>query len=347
MFVRILFLIIFFLPTVVLPQGFAGMGAQTDGFAEPEPNPVFEFPADHGAHPNYRIEWWYLTANLRSPDGTHYGLQWTLFRSALAPGTADGFASPQIWFAHAAVTTPDNHYVAERVARGGTGQAGVRADPFVAWIDEWVMQGDSFDRMRLNAASHEFAFNVALRAEGPLVLHGAGGYSIKSAEGQASYYYSQPAFSLEGTLTLPAGDTEVTGVAWLDREWSSQPLAADQTGWDWFSLSLDTDEKIMGFRLRQVDGSYFTSSTWIKPDGTATSLGDGSFTATPLIWSTVAGRQVPTSWTLSLAERELDVIVDAINPDAWMAVSVPYWEGPVTVSGSHSGQGYLEMTGYE
>ena len=89
-----------------------------------------------------------------------------------------------------------------------------------------------------------------LQAEGPLVLQGDRGYSVKSAGGQASHYYSQPFYRVTGRLDLPAGPVAVTGQAWLDREWSSQPLAADQTGWDWFSLSFDTGEKMMGFVLR-------------------------------------------------------------------------------------------------
>ncbi|HCQ64695.1 MAG TPA: iron ABC transporter permease [Rhodobacteraceae bacterium] len=335
------------LPVAASAQGFAGMGTEAGGFAQPHPDPVFRFPADHGAHPDYRIEWWYLTANLNGADGTPYGLQWTLFRSALAPGNADGFASPQVWFAHAAVTTPDDHFFAERFARGGTGQAGVTPEPFSAWIDEWQMGGDSFDEMQLSAAGVDFAYDVALRAEGPLVFHGADGYSVKSAQGQASYYYSQPAFAVAGRIILPGGEVAVTGQAWLDREWSSQPLAADQTGWDWFSLSFDRGEKAMGFRLRQTDGSHFSSATWIAPDGTASSLQDGAFTATPLAWTDVAGREVPTAWAVSVADKGLDVTVTALNPDAWMAVSVPYWEGPVTVTGSHGGRGYLEMTGYD
>lgn len=335
------------LPAAGLAQGFAGMGTEADGFTMPTPDPVFRFPEDHGAHSDYRIEWWYLTATLDGPDGTPYGLQWTLFRTALAPGSGDGFASPQIWFAHAAVTTPGDHYVAERLARGGIGQAGVQAEPFAAWIDEWQMAGESFEALRVTAAGTDFAYDVALTAEGPLVLHGDGGYSVKSAEGQASYYYSQPDFALDGVLTLPEGAVPVTGTAWLDREWSSQPLASDQSGWDWFSLSFEGGEKLMGFRLREIGGGAFTSATWISPDGSAVALGDGAFSAEPLAVTEVAGREVPTRWAVALPEKGLDLTVTALNPQAWMAVSVPYWEGPVTVTGSHEGRGYLEMTGYE
>ncbi|MGR3483787.1 MAG: lipocalin-like domain-containing protein [Paracoccaceae bacterium] len=335
------------LATPAAPQGFAGLGTTAEGFAIPAPDPAFDFPADHGPHPDYRIEWWYLTANLTGEDGRSYGLQWTLFRSALAPGETGDLSSPQVWMGHAAVTTEGAHHVAERFARGGIGQAGVIAEPFDAWIDEWSLSGPTFDEVTVTAQGPDFAYDVALSAQGPLVPHGQGGYSVKSAQGQASYYYSQPFYAASGTLSLPGGEVAVTGTAWLDREWSSQPLAEDQTGWDWFSLTFGTGDKLMGFRLRQTDGSHYTSATWIAPDGTPAPYEDGALTAEPLAVTDLDGREVPTRWRVTLPERSLDVTVAAVNPDAWMDTSVPYWEGPVTVEGSHDGIGYLEMTGYE
>ncbi len=334
-------------PGWVLGQGFAGLGTDAEGFAVPQPDPTFDFPADHGAHYDYRIEWWYLTATLEAADGTPYGLQWTLFRTALAPTEGEGWGAPQVWMGHAAVTTPEAHHLAERLARGGVGQAGVVADPFIAWIDDWEMSGPDFDALRLRATGTDFAFDMDLTAEGPLVFHGEGGFSVKSQEGQASYYYSQPFYRVAGTLFLPEGPVEVTGQGWLDREWSSQPLSEDQSGWDWFSLSFDTGERMMGFLLRQTDGSTFGQATWINPDGTSQPFPDGAFEAVPLATAEVAGREVPVNWQVRLAEKGVDVTVAALNPDAWMDVSVQYWEGPVTISGSHSGRGYLEMTGYE
>ncbi|EBA13620.1 lipocalin-like domain-containing protein [Roseobacter sp. CCS2] len=337
------FMLALFLPIAAFAQGFAGLGTDADGFSVPQPDPQFDFPTDHGAHPDYRIEWWYLTANLTAADGTPYGLQWTLFRSALAPEAGEGWTAPQLWMGHAAVTTPDDHFVAERLARGGIGQAGVTADPFEAWIDDWSLVGD-WDTLRMTASAPDFAYDMALTAQGPLIFHGDDGYSVKSAAGQASYYYSQPFFAIEGTLQLPEGDIAVTGNAWLDREWSSQPLADNQTGWDWFSLSFDDGNKMMGFRLQQTDGNNFTSATWITPDGVTTAYTDGALTATPLALN---DDDVPVRWRVELPVRGVDVKVDAINEDAWMTTSVPYWEGPVTVIGSHQGIGYLEMTGYE
>lgn len=342
--VRVLCLLLW-MPWQVMAQGFAGLGMTAGDFDQPQLGNMLTFPADHGAHPSYRIEWWYLTANLTGPDGTAYGVQWTLFRSALAPVEGQGWQSPQLWMGHAAVTTQDAHFIAERLARGGIGQAGVTVAPFAAWIDDWALQGPDFSTLRMTASGVNFAYDLGLRANGPLVLHGQGGYSVKSGAGQASYYYSQPFFDVAGTLTLPSGQVAVTGQAWLDHEWSSQPLAQDQTGWDWFSLSFETGEKMMGFVLRG-DQDY-TAATWINADGTAEAMPDGAFVAQSLDRHSVASHEVPTKWRVQLPMRGLDVIVSALNPDTWMATSVPYWEGPVTISGSHRGVGYLEMTGYD
>src|SRR5580693_164383 len=151
-----------------LAQGFAGLGMDGSGFASVRPGRIFSFPADLGPHPDYRIEWWYVTANLVDWTGVGYGAQWTLFRQASRPGAPQpGWANQQIWMGHAAVTRADLHRYSETFARDGIGQA------------------------------------------------------------------------------------------WMDREWSSQPLAADQTGWDWLSLHLNNGEKLMLYRLRQTDGDHY------------------------------------------------------------------------------------------
>lgn len=347
---RLLSLLLCLLAGAAQGQGFAGLGTTAEGFAIPQRGHVLTFPDDHGTHPEFRIEWWYLTATLDGEDGRQYGVQWTLFRSALAPNPGDdGWATPQLWMGHAALTTPGTHHFDERLARGGIGQAGVTAAPFHAFIDNWDMKGEAgkgISILDLRASGPDFAYDLQLSANLPLVLHGERGYSVKSPAGQASHYYSQPSYEVAGTITLPDERVvAVTGQGWLDREWSSQPLAEDQSGWDWFSLSFDSGARMMGFRLRDR-GAGFTAATWIAADGTATALDDGLLRVTPLATAKMAGRKVPVRWRLELPGRGLDVTVSALNPDAWMGTSFPYWEGPVNVTGSHGGRGYLEMTGY-
>lgn len=338
-------------PAISVAQGFAGLGSTAEGFSIPQRGVSLQFPRDHGAHPDYRIEWWYITANLETVDGEKLGAQWTLFRSALAPHEKAGWSDPQIWIGHAAVTTNNRHYVGERLARGGVGQAGVAAAPFEAWIDDWGMKaadngtGDQLDALSLTANGQGFEYRFTLRANGPLVLQGDQGYSVKSLAGQASYYYSQPFYEVSGTVVLDGKVIEVKGKAWLDREWSSQPLASDQTGWDWFSLHLASGEKVMAFRLRD-GGEGYTSANWISAAGTPSPLASQDVSFEPLRTADVNGKQIPVEWRVRIPSRGLDITVRALYDGAWMTTTTPYWEGPIQFEGSVSGQGYLEMTGY-
>jgi len=340
------------LPRAVRAQGFAGLSENADGFAPVTPGKEFSFPADHGPHPDFRIEWWYVTANLSDYSGKAYGLQWTLFRSAARPGPqAEGWDNQQLWMAHAAVTRADSHRSTEKFARGGVGQAGVDARPFQAWIDDWQLRGSaatddqSLAPLDMTAVASDFSYALHLEADRPVVLQGDHGYSRKSERGQASYYYSQPFYRARGRMSFDDQAVDVTGVAWLDREWSSQPLASDQSGWDWFALHFDSGEKLMLYRMRQSNGDY-TSGTWISPDGTSRALGPGGIVMTPKDTVQIGARRLPVGWRVEIASLGVAIDTTPLNPRAWMGTRVPYWEGPISFRGSHAGVGYLELTGY-
>jgi predicted secreted hydrolase len=334
-------------------QGFAGLGTSADDYAKVTPGRAFAFPADHGPHPDSRIEWWYVTANLVDSGGAAYGAQWTLFRQALAPGAGEeGWANQQIWMAHAAVTRADTHRFGETYARGGVGQAGVEPKPFQAWIDSWAMRGVSgFDAnavspLELTATARDFSYALKLDADRPLVLQGDGGYSRKSEREQASYYYSQPFFKAQGRLAIDERPVDVTGLAWMDREWSSQPLASDQTGWDWLALHFNSGEKLMLYRMRQTDGNNYVSGNWILPDGTTRRLLPPDIDMKPTRTIEIAERKLPGRWYITSSSLKLVIECAPVNPKAWMGTGFSYWEGPIHFGGSHTGVGYLEMTGY-
>ncbi len=334
-------------------QGFAGLSEDAADFAQVKPGKVFSFPADHGPHPEFRIEWWYVTANLEDSNGTAFGAQWTLFRQALAPGAQqEGWANQQIWMAHAAVTRADTHRFNQAYARGGVGQAGVTPEPFAAWIDSWAMRGaDAFNAnnvspLALNASGKDFSYTLQLEADHPLVLQGDDGYSRKSLREQASYYYSQPFFKIRGRLSIDHKPVEVSGLAWMDREWSSQPLAPDQRGWDWFALHFAGGEKLMLYRMRQSDGNDYVSGNWIVPDGPARQLGPADIRMIPGAPINIDGRKLPVAWRIEIPSLSLSIECSALNDRAWMGTSFAYWEGPIGFSGSHAGVGYLELTGY-
>lgn len=336
-----------------LAQGFAGLGESADGFAAVVPGRAFAFPADHGPHPEFRIEWWYVTANLADALGAAYGAQWTLFRQAIASGPPrEGWANQQVWMGHAAVTRADTHRVSQSFARGGVGQAGAEASPLRAWIDAWQMRGlDGLNDinlapLELSASGADFSYALRLDADRPLVLQGDGGYSRKSLREQASYYYSQPHYTAKGSIVIDDKPVDVSGLAWLDREWSSQPLAADQSGWDWLSLHFDGGDKLMLYRMRQTDGQHYSSGKWIARDGSTEQLASTDIAMTPLVFTEIEGRKIPTTWRIAVPRLALSIECTPLNARSWMGTSFPYWEGPISFAGSHAGVGYLEMTGY-
>ena len=325
------------------------------GFAKVLPGKIFEFPADHGEHDEFRIEWWYLTANLKDAEGKHWGLQWTLFRQALSPiAEPQGWSNNQLWMAHAAISTPDGHKFEQRFSRGGIGQAGIRITPhFEAWIDDWVWRAENNSpfpaKLIFNVADQ--AVSMQLNSKADWILQGDAGYSQKSQQGQASYYYSQPNITIEGHID----GQKLSGSAWLDREWSSQPLAPNQQGWDWFSLHLNDGSKLMLYQLRHDDNQQWLSGSWIENTGEHIPLKGNQIELTILDRREIeAGNnkslELPLEWIISLPGRNRSWVIKTLYDQQWMGASFPYWEGVVLLEdkdGNSAGVGYMELTGYE
>jgi len=338
-------------------SGLAVLAKGEDSYAQARPGQALVFPRDHGAHPGYRIEWWYLTANLHDAEGKSYGAQWTLFRLAVqAPGAQDNSQNNQVFMAHMAITAPTGHVSFQRYARGGDAaepsRAGVTAEPFAAWLDDWELSsiGEDWLPLEVRARQDDNAMHLQLRATAPLVLQGDAGFSAKHADGGGSYYYSQPFLKASGELTIAGEVIPVEGEAWLDREWSSQFLQPDQSGWDWFSLHLDSGEKLMLFQVRGKPGvENYLQGNLMAPDGRSPPLDPGKIQLEPVQTTRVAGRDLPLHWRVSLPEVGRQFDIQATIEDQWMDVDFPYWEGTVTVSGNgpgNRGKGYMELTGY-
>ena len=343
---KTLLLLAALMPLQAQAEVFDGLRSGAPGFELPRPGTPLLFPKDHGAHRQFRNEWWYLTANLKGADGASYGVQWTLFRHALEPNSGEGWSDRNVWMAHAAATSAGEHLFVQKLARGGVGQAGVIAAPFHAYIDDWSFEAldEAFTQARITAREPRFSYALNLKSGAPFVLQGEGGYSRKSETGQASYYYSQPFFTVDGTLSIHGREVKVAGCAWMDREWSSQPLAADQKGWDWLSLHLSGGEKLMLYRMRGA--RPYLLGNWIAPNGATNLLSSEDISLEPLAQTMIGERSIPTRWRVKVKSRGLDIETAPLNARSWMGTNFPYWEGPITFDGSQNGEGYLEMTGY-
>lgn len=334
------------------------------GFSMATEPRTFEFPRDHGPHPEFRNEWWYMTGNLDAADGRRFGFELTFFRFALEPDPAaseSAWRTNQVYIAHFAVTDADGQkfYVAERFSRGALGLAGADADPFRVWIDDWEIASTTADsdheQWRLQANDEDFALDLQLIAEKAAVLNGDMGLSQKSAaSGNASYYYSITRWQTEGQLRLGDEVFTVSGLSWLDREWSSSSLGSDQKGWDWFALQLSDGSELMFYNLRKTDGTQdvHSAGTWTPADGRSRHLDrDAVSVAVTKEWASPAGGTYPAAWKMRIPSLELDLRVVPVLDDQELFTTVRYWEGAVDVAGTRqgvevSGRGYVELTGY-
>jgi len=315
------------------------------------------FPADHQAHPNFRHEWWYLTANLIDEDGNALGVQWTQFRFAAAPqGSGNStkettWQSQQIYMAHSAVTTKDKHYADEKWSRDQAELAGVSTSPFRVYLDDWQWNSSSDDLFpaTLNANSDQFGYSLKLTSNAPYQKQGEQGYSTKSGDGKvASYYYSQPFINVSGEVTIDGVTHQVSGKGWIDREWSSQFLLDSQQGWDWFALRLSDETSLVVFQLRNSTSgkASYSHARLMKQNGSGIAIKQQDIRLTAIKQTEIDGRDYPTEWQVSIPTQQIELTVSALNPEAKVPLSVPYWEGPIVIEGTHSGTGYMELTGY-
>ena len=325
---------------------------------------VFRFPFDHGNHPAFKTEWWYVTGNLRSAKGRKWGFQTTIFRQGLfrtRAGNKNPWKAADIYMVNNAISDiRENRFLWFRdIGRAGPGICGAK----IGMMDVWMKTSRIFmshNDLSLDFRGNTFGFHLTCHPLTPPILNGKLGLSRKgSLPGQATYYYSLPALKTKGTLKTPGGQFSVTGISWFDHEFGSSQLAPDQAGWDWVSLHLSDGSHLMVYRIRRRDGTTDTASsaTFIRPDGSVVHLASGRFLLNPLPGSegVVGGVSYPLKWKVKLIPLHLELTLSPYMKDqAWPgggAGEIPYWEGAIEAEGTKggqriSGEGYLELTGY-
>jgi predicted secreted hydrolase len=233
--------------------------------------------------------------------------------------------------------------------------AGASASPFRVGVEGWSVEGDG-SSARLHAAEGEVALDLEVSAAKPVVAQGDRGLSRKGPEpGNASLYYSFTRMPARGVVRLGRETLEVSGEAWMDREWSTSALPPGVEGWDWFALQLDDGRELMFYLLRRRDGAIdpFSAGTLVAADGTARALEPGDVRVETLAhWTSPrSGVRYPARWRLSVPSADMRLEIEPRLAEQELIVGTRYWEGAVAVAGSAAGrplagQGYVELVGY-
>lgn len=342
--------------------GVLGPDDEAAGFTRVTGPLPFVFPLDHGPHPAYRHEWWYVTGNLTTPDGRHFGYHVTFFRFALtphAPAVASDWATQQVYMAHFAVTDTQgevfHHF--ERFSRGAQGLAGAQAKPLAVWLDDWRLTGNTGApfTVRLELADEAAAIDLTLAARKSPVAHGESGYSRKGDEpGNASRYYAFTRLATEGQVALAGQEFEVSGWSWMDREWGTSALGEGIEGWDWFAIQLEDGRDLMLYQLRRETGEpdAWSRGTLIDTHGDRRELLPDAYTLEPLDWwESPEGVRYPVRWRILVPQEALVLEVTPRLEEQALTGAFQYWEGAIRITGEDSagpvtGQGYMELTGY-
>lgn len=326
-------------------------------FAVVRPGAPLSFPRDHGAHPDFRTEWWYVTGWLKTPEGRDLGFQVTFFRSRLPvdPANPSAFAPRQILFAHAGLSDPNAGRLLHdgRIARQGLGLAQASAADADVAIDDWRFRRRPDGRFTARAQGQAFALDLIFAPTQPVLLQGEGGFSRKGPlKAQASHYYSLPHLAVSGTVTREGRRRPVTGEAWMDHEWSSTLLDAKAVGWDWAGLNLDDGGTLTAFQVRDQAGrAIWAGGSLRDPDGRVTTFrpADVLFAASRHWRSPRTGGRYPVAPVVTVRTPTgprrfpLTPLFDDQELDSRRTGGPVYWEGAVRTVG---GRGYLELTGY-
>lgn len=328
------------------------------------PGYKYEFPRDHFNHPEFQTEWWYYTGNLESGGGRRFGFELTFFRQAVdRPAARDSvWQVEDVWLAHLALSDIGGQRFlhSERLNRAGAGLAGASLGEARVWNGNWEVRWEG-GTQRLQAVADTYMLTLALRAATPPVIHGRGGVSQKAAgPGRASHYISFPRLEAEGTLAWEGKRYAVRGTVWMDHEFFTHQLEANQAGWDWFSIQLEGRTELMLFRLRRKDGSVdpYSAGTYVDAEGRARHLEVRDFRLTPEAWwkSGKTGGEYPVEWEVAVPALALKLKARTPLRDQELTgrskLSPSYWEGAMDFQGTRGGspvkgRGYLEMTGYD
>ena len=334
------------------------------GFLTADGSRPLSFPQDFGAHEEFRTEWWYYTGNLQTSKGRPFGFELTIFRVGLLPPTAvvpsdSNWYGHSIYFAHFALSDieADEFHAFERFSRPGPGLAGAQAVPYKVWLEDWSITEEKPGVYRLQAEQEGIHLNLTLNDEMGVVLHGENGYSRKGKDpGNASYYFSQPRLQAEGSVQVDGNRYPVSGLAWMDHEFSTSVLDPDQVGWDWFSLQFDDMSALMLYQLRERDGniSNASSGTFVDEQGKPHRIPLSDFKITVKEeWRSPHTQAVyPAAWEIQLNQPDCLLQAHPLMADQEIHFqAVTYWEGAVRFDGTCGGRevrgkGYIELTGY-
>jgi predicted secreted hydrolase len=335
------------------------LSTEAQEWRDVEPGATVMLPRDLYVQKEYRIQWWYFTGHVHDAQGKEFGYELTFFAAGVQKRKYESqFGVNAIYVSHFAISDIEGkkYYHFSDGDSGAYGFAGADSSRLHVWVDKDMLEG-SLKKMHIRARAQDADLDLVLIPKKPIVLNGNKGYSRKSEESPliASLYFSSTDLETTGTVKLGNALFPVKGKSWFDREISSQGLAKNEAGWDWFALQLDNGQEIMLYLIRKKDGSIdrYSSGTLVDARGNVKHLAKDDYRIEVISSYTSKKTNIryPSKWIITIPQEKLRLVVTQLLEDQEFTgeniKGNSYWEGACGVEGSAQGRAYVEMTGYE
>lgn len=314
------------------------------------PDYTIDYSKDFAEHVGFHNDVWHYKANLKGDDGLDYAVQWGMYRVANGDVQGVGWHNTQVYTAQVVVSNAQQSWMQQRLARGGIGQAGALMYPFRLWIDNWswVSNHNFAVPSLLNVVTDDFSVLLKNANGGPFVLNGDNGYKkTHDLLSTASYSFSAPFLKTQGLLKLNGREVKVQGVAWLDKEWGNHLIADRSLRWDSFNIHLEDGRALSITQYHNPQNLRYISGLIAGNDGQKATISNDEVRIYPLEQNRLLnGRQLPLRWVIEIPKLHISLITKTLNNELWLPFWIPSWEGPIEVTGSHQGVGFMQLTGY-
>lgn len=301
--------------------------------------PLVQLPKDDAPHDNY-IEWWYYNGHLAGQGDRHYSFHFAVFQIK------------DIWshyVAHVALLDHQSGKYYTDQMRTTTADSSSKADGFDFTIGKWYLSGiDGDDRLRV--ATPQFSLSLNMKQSAPPVYQGGTGL-LDFGQAGKSYYYTRPRMEIDGAINVNNNTEIVSGLAWFDHQWGD--FRIKQLGWDWFAIQLENGSNIMIYQLFDTGGLPVLRSGTLAKGATTQVLTEQDFkvTVTDYWVSRTTGISYPIAWRIEIPKETISLDVVPVSQhsefDGRKTTYTVYWEGPVRISGTHGGRGFVELSGYQ
>jgi predicted secreted hydrolase len=344
---------------------------------------VFDFPKDHVLHlpkevvtnTKLFVEWLYWTGILHDIEtGRPYGIQYTLFQMDLQPGLmafinhvaiSDVYTSQHPLYGYSIL--PDQVNISNGIdeTKGTYWRYEDNQTKLTYWceLDAWsiITRGSASDT---GGKTETISLNLTMAndkedyyPQSPTGITEQGTCLNLGPDTMAgrSYYYSHPAMTTSGTITIDRRTINVTGDSWFDHQWGG--FRQCYPAWDWFSLRLDDGSYVMLYDLKDPLKHSIPNHRRLTCIDTNENVRwwegrDAANIEATRWWTSPSWTKYPLDWILETAVGKfaLEPYFDEQNMDL-EGSPLKYWEGIMRVragdlSGEQIGTGYVEMIGY-